>query len=278
MNNKQITVLLADNSQKFKSELEGKLNQTEGFSVIDSVSDGTQVVDKIKTMKPDVVIMDILLPFTDGVAILETLKRENLTKTPQIIVVSAVTLESTVRRAIENGALSYIAKPCKPESVISTIKNLIGDANEFGELMSASDTSEKIIPSCNVQEFFESKITHIIHRVGVPAHIKGYHYLRSAILKAIFNSDILNSVTKELYPQVAEDFNTTSPRVERAIRHAIEVAWNRGEEETIEELFGYTIESQRGKPTNSEFIAMIADNLRLENHSILKTYSSYNAS
>ena len=278
MNNKQITVLLADNSQKFKSELEAKLTQTEEFSVIDSVSDGTQVVEKIKTKQPDVVIMDILLPFTDGLAILETLKRDNLPKNPQIIVVSAVTLESTVRRAIENGALSYIAKPCKVESVINTLKGLTGEIWDFNDTVSSTAEGESLLPSCNVREFFESKITHIIHKVGVPAHIKGYHYLRSAILKAIFNSDILNSVTKELYPQVADDFNTTSPRVERAIRHAIEVAWNRGEEETIEELFGYTIESQRGKPTNSEFIAMIADNLRLENHSLLKTYSSYNAS
>ena len=115
----------------------------------------------------------------------------------------------------------------------------------------------------------ETKVTNIIHKVGVPAHIKGYKYLRTAIMKSIVDEDIINSVTKELYPQIALQYKTTPPRVERAIRHAIEVAWNRGEEETLQKIFGYTVQSNKGKPTNSEFIAMIADRLRLQNHSIL---------
>ena len=168
------------------------------------------------------------------------------------------------------GANYFIAKPCTAESIVTLIKNLNSKRKESSMFSLSEDKiEENSYITNNIEDIMETKVTGIIHKVGVPAHIKGYQYLRTAIIKSIINSEIINSVTKELYPQVAKEYNTTPARVERAIRHAIEVAWMRGDADVLQNIFGYTVHSNKGKPTNSEFIAMIADRLRLQNQSML---------
>ena len=208
--------------------------------------DGEELLRLTEELAPDVVIMDLMLSGADGLEVLERMGAER----PRTLILSAFAGPALAERAARAGADYCMLKPCRVSTVLERARGLAAGPEE--ELSAAEDRS------------LERRITEIIHDIGVPAHIKGYQYLREAITLAVEDMDIINAVTKALYPAVAKKFSTTASRVERAIRHAIEVAWDRGDLETLQRYFGYTVNSTKGKPTNSEFIAMIADRISLE--------------
>ena len=213
--------------------------------------------------EPDVVLLDIVMPKLDGLSVMDKIKNDrNVKKHPAFIMISAIGQEKITEDAFALGADYYIMKPFDNETVLKRIKHVRNRGGQvFGE-------SKRVNPYEKGEEYtgqsLESDVTNIIHEIGVPAHIKGYQYLREAIIMSVKDIEMLNSITKILYPTIAKLYQTTPSRVERAIRHAIEVAWSRGKMDTIDELFGYTISNGKGKPTNSEFIALIADKIRLE--------------
>lgn len=242
-------VLLADVGEEARSWLATCLEKETDIQVVGQTGDGAQLVQMAKELRPDAVVMEIVLTGMDGLEVLDELMK--LEHRPKVVVLSSYIRGNIVQVAAERGADYYITKPCRAEAICERIRQVTA-----GE-RSSQGREEK-----NVD--LETQVTAIIHEVGVPAHIKGYQYLREAILIAVADMDVINAVTKVLYPEVAKRFNTTASRVERAIRHAIEVAWDRGDLETLQKYFGYTVSNAKGKPTNSEFIAMIADRLQLE--------------
>ena len=259
MGEKKITVLLADDNKEFCDVIINYLEKFSDLEVIGVAYDGMEACQKIHELKPDVAIIDGVMPKLDGLGVLEKLDL-NTPKdyAPICIILSAITQDKITQKAIELGAEYYIAKPFDLEALVSRIRQL---KEQLGSPV------HQTIGARNVKNrslSLETKITAILHEIGVPAHIRGYHYMREAILMAVDDLDVLNYITKELYPTIAKKCNTTASRVERAIRHAIEVAWSRGKVDVIDSLFGYTINNHKGKPTNSEFIALIADRLRLE--------------
>ena len=255
MNQDKIRVLLADDNKDFCDILKNYLNKQPNIDVIDVAFDGSEAYDKILTLKPDVVLLDEVMPHLDGIGVLEKLQNVKDIKTI-CIMLTAVTQEQVMQKAFSLGAKHYIAKPFDMELLVSRI-------NQLKENNISNNNNNKIGPNYTELDL-ETRVTNILHEIGVPAHIRGYHYMREAIIMAIGDIDVLNYITKELYPSIAKKCNTTPSRVERAIRHAIEVAWSRGRIDAIDNLFGYTINNHKGKPTNSEFIALIADRLRLE--------------
>lgn len=242
----QTKVFLADASEEMRLLLKQSIENTGEFIVVGSVGDGLEAAHQIAKTQPDILVMDIMLPGLDGFGLLRQWqnKKEAI---PHVIVVSAFCGEHTVTEAMELGISCFLPKPCSAESLLEHMRHV---CREEGK-QSASP-------------LLESRVTAVIHEIGVPAHIKGYQYLREAIMIAVNDMEVINAVTKVLYPEVAKRFSTTPSRVERAIRHAIEVAWDRGDLETLQKYFGYTVNSTKGKPTNSEFIAMIADRLQLQ--------------
>lgn len=217
----------------------------------------------VKKHMPEILILDMIMPHLDGLGVLEEISGMELDRYPRIIVLSAVGQEQITQKAISLGAEYYIVKPFNLDILMKRINQLAGvEESKDSKIQYAravlTNNEEDDVKSLEID------ITNIIHEIGVPAHIKGYHYLRDAIIMVVEDIDLLGAITKELYPAIAKANNTTPSRVERAIRHAIEVAWNRGKLETINSLFGYTVQNDKGKPTNSEFIAIIADKLRLE--------------
>lgn len=261
MEYERIKVLLADDNKDFCELMKKALEKQEDINVIDIANNGMEAYKKIVDLNPDVVVLDCIMPHIDGLGVLEKLGNENLDKLPIIIVLSAMMEEDIVKQALRLGAKYYIAKPFDMEALIKRIRILKIEEDTSNKKLIIKNNNINI-PNNTVS--VEIKVTNILHEIGVPASIRGYHYMREAILMAIEDIDVLNYITKELYPSIAKKCNTTSSRVERAIRHAIEVAWSRGRIESIEKLFGYTVNTQKGKPTNSEFIAIIADRLRLE--------------
>lgn len=240
------------------------------MQVVGMAKDGEEALSIISTLKPDVVLLDVIMPHLDGLGVLERLNSMRLEKRPICIMLSAVGQDKITQKAITLGAQYYVVKPFDIEVLIKRIKELryYQPSTNRGSFIVKETKSQYIdIPQQidkKSEDGLEALVTNIIHEVGVPAHIKGYQYLRDAIIMVINDMDILNSITKQLYPSIAKQYNTTPSRVERAIRHAIEVAWSRGKMDTIDKLFGYTVNNGKGKPTNSEFIALIADRLRLE--------------
>lgn len=256
---KKISVLIADNDIKAAEEM--KVHITADFSIsrCEIATDGFQVIEKVDTTKPNVLILNLQLPKMDGNAILERFSSRKSDNKPKIIVLSAVANDMLIRECMEAGADYFMLKPVSYENLAGTIKRLCSKESVIAEKAAV------MMPNMlGRKPDIETMVTRTIHEIGIPAHIKGYQYLRHAIMLVIDNLDIINSITKKLYPTVAQDFSTTSSRVERAIRHAIEVAWDRGDPDVLNSIFGYTIATAKGKPTNSEFIAMIADKLRLE--------------
>ncbi len=222
--------------------------------------DGFKIIEIIENLKPDVVIMDLFMPRIDAIGIITTIRKNHRIEMPTFIVVSSFGRPSLEREVMSAGASYFVIKPISYSDIIEKILQI----NYKSQLNYSKGTSSKGIIDYRNDSNMEVKITEILHQIGVPAHIKGYHYLRNSIMMSIENPEIINSVTKQLYPSVAHNFETTSSRVERAIRHAIEVAWDRGDIDILNSYFGYTIHNSRGKPTNSEFIAMISDRLRLD--------------
>ena len=261
-----IKVIIADDNKDFSNILCDFLGQQEDMEIVGIAKDGIETIEILEKIEADVLILDIIMPILDGLGVLEKLNTISLHKKPKVIVLSAVGQDKITQRAIESGADYYIIKPFDLEVLIKRIRQLTNDEETSYAHRDQPSFAKKPYISMdqpNKNNNIQIQITNIIHEIGVPAHIKGYIYLREAIALVIENIDLLSAVTKELYPSIAKKYNTTSSRVERAIRHAIEVAWNRGKVDTINSLFGYTINNEKGKPTNSEFIAMIADKLRL---------------
>ena len=260
---KQIKVLIADSDANFAQNLSREIGGDFKIKVCEIVSNGYQLIEKVDILKPDVVIMDIVLPNIDGIGVLERLKSKKLEfdnfVMPKVIVLSAFKDDRTAQLCMDLGASYYMAKPIGPDSIRGTIKRVCNYNDDKFGLLGNIGKKYEVGETIDV----ETMVTEMIHEIGIPAHIKGYQYLRHAIMLVIENLDIINSITKTLYPTVAQDFRTTSSRVERAIRHAIEVAWDRGDPDVLSAIFGYTIATSKGKPTNSEFIAMVADKLRL---------------
>ena len=256
----KLNVVVADDNERIVSLLSDLLSADEDISVVGKAMNGIEAYDIIKKEKPDVVLLDIIMPKLDGLSVMDRVNKDNtLDKHPTFVVMSAVGKESITEDAFNLGANYYIMKPFDSDMVINKIKSVQGNKKN---LISKSKVVENI--DVNGERNLETDVTKIIHEVGVPAHILGYHYLRDAIIMAVNDSTVLNGITKILYPEIAKMHKSTSSRVERAIRHAIEVAFSRGNMDTIESLFGYTINAGKGKPTNSEFIALIADKIRLE--------------
>ena len=246
-------ILITDENNAARSTLRDEL-KSQGYSNVYEASNGEEALAMITTILPDIVIIDVLLSKLDGIGVIRQAKKELRDDAPIFIVTSIVSNHNMLVEANNAGASMCMIKPVNTESLVYHIENLL--PNDFDILALSSENSSS--------NDLESQVTKIIHQIGVPAHIKGYQYLRTAIILTVNDSDIINSVTKILYPTVAKKYQTTTSRVERAIRHAIEVAWDRGDVEVLNSYFGYTIQNNRGKPTNSEFIAMIADNLRLK--------------
>lgn len=248
MNNTKI--LIADESAASRSSLRDEL-QSRGYSNVYEAANGEEALDMIKTVSPDVVLIDVILSKLDGIGVIRQAKKGDR---PVFIVMTLVTNQSMLVESINAGAAMCMMKPINVDSLCQHIATLL-PMNSKPLALSGAELAANDL---------EAQVTKIIHQIGVPAHIKGYQYLRTAILLTVNDNEVINSVTKILYPTVAKKYQTTTSRVERAIRHAIEVAWDRGDVDVLNSYFGYTIQNNRGKPTNSEFIAMIADNLRLK--------------
>ena len=246
---KRTTVLIADGSEDFCAQLSAAL-QNGGYQVIGTAIDGNSAIEQLKAVLPEVLVLDLMLPKADGLAVLNSLPRE---KRPRVLLLlSALATDYVASAAAAAGADYLMLKPCRAQTV----------AIRVGEILEAERSAAKKRQS--QEPDIETLVTNVIHEIGVPAHIKGYQYLREAIIIAVGDMEVINAITKVLYPQVAKTFCTTPSRVERAIRHAIEVAWDRGDLDTLQRFFGYTVSNTKGKPTNSEFIALIADRLQLQ--------------
>ena len=246
-------ILLANENRDESAKLVRALNSA-GYARVDEVRDGAAAITRIAEGVYDLVITDLWLSGLDGIGIIKSTSSLKLAKKCAFILMSPVNKQSLLLEASLAGADFCILKPFDPTALISYVNSLTRDKSR------EKSGQDKLSGMPDM----EAQVTKIIHQIGVPAHIKGYQYLRCAILMAIDDAEVINSVTKVLYPSVAKKYATTTSRVERAIRHAIEVAWDRGDVDTLNSYFGYTIQNSRGKPTNSEFIAMIADNLRLK--------------
>ncbi|MCD8118147.1 MAG: sporulation transcription factor Spo0A [Lachnospiraceae bacterium] len=261
----KIRVAIADDNERALAHMDEVLRRDSEIAVVGKAKDGEEAYTIIREKQPDVVLLDIVMPKMDGLAVMEKVKNDSaIRKAPDFFILSAVSEDRLTEDAFRMGASYYLIKPVDDDIVISRIK-FAGRREKRGstskpprEALTGESAGE------HVRRSMERDITNIIHEVGVPAHIKGYQYLREAILMSVEDTEMLSSITKILYPTIAKKYQTTASRVERAIRHAIEVAWNRGNMDTIEEIFGYTVDAVRGKPTNSEFIAMIADRIRME--------------
>ncbi len=263
------TVLIADDNQEFSQTLANYIHEQDDMEVIGIAKDGEEAIEMIANINPDIALLDVIMPHLDGIGVLERMNLIKTNKKPMCIMLSAVGQDKITQKAINMGAEYYVVKPFDIELLIKRIRELKNfkpeqNVNSFigreikPQYVEIPNNGEKS------EENLEALVTNIIHEVGVPAHIKGYQYLREAIIMVVNDIDVINQITKSLYPKIAYKFSTTPSRVERAIRHAIEVAWGRGDQKTVENIFGYTISASKGKPTNSEFIAMIADKLRLE--------------
>lgn len=267
--NDKVRVIIADDNPDFVNTLVGYLEKEEELEIAGIARDGKEAVDLILEEKPDIALLDVIMPHLDGLGVLESLQAARVQKMPMCIMLSAVGQDKITQKAINLGAEYYVVKPFDIELLIKRIKDFkfYQPGTITGNYISREIKPQyiEIAPEGKKNESnLEALVTNVIHEVGVPAHIKGYQYLREAIMMVVNDIDVINQITKQLYPEIASKYGTTPSRVERAIRHAIEVAWGRGQTDTVESIFGYTVSAAKGKPTNSEFIAMIADKLRLE--------------
>ncbi len=253
----KLRVFIADSNEDFRTILTEIISDEADMTVVATSGDGKEAVSMICEHKPDVCLLDLVLPKQDGLGVLQQLAVAGVH--PAVIVTSAFVTDSVMAKCSELGAAFFISKPCDASSILSRIR-LANDMHYSKPVLMSGETA---LTEQYDEPSLEAVVTDVIHEIGVPAHIKGYQYLREAIMLAVLDMEVINAVTKVLYPAVAKRFGTTPSRVERAIRHAIEVAWDRGDLETLQKFFGYTVSNIKGKPTNSEFIAMIADCLSL---------------
>ena len=267
MEDSKISVLIADDNKEFCSILNDYLLNQKDIVVTGIAKDGREALELIQQKQPDLVVLDIIMPHLDGLGVLEKLNGMDLDKMPRVIVLSAVGQDKITQQAITLGDDYYVVKPFDMDIFTKRIREMFNTQDVETKRISVSTqvVEREAAATSRGPIDLETEITSIIHEIGVPAHIKGYMYLREAITMVVNDMELLSAVTKELYPSIAKKYNTTASRVERAIRHAIEVAWGRGQVDAINKLFGYTVHNEKGKPTNSEFIAIIADKLRLKN-------------
>jgi two-component system, response regulator, stage 0 sporulation protein A len=257
----KIKVCVVDDNRELVGLLEEYISSQEDMEIVGIAHNGQECLEMLEDASPDVLILDIIMPHLDGLAVLEKLRETKRSSYPNVIMLTAFGQEDVTKKAVDLGASYFVLKPFDMENLTNQIRQVSGKANSIirkpmqSSYRSHSDSKPKNL---------DASITSIIHEIGVPAHIKGYLYLREAISMVYNDIELLGSITKVLYPDIAKKFNTTASRVERAIRHAIEVAWSRGNIDSISSLFGYTVSMTKAKPTNSEFIAMVADKLRLE--------------
>ncbi|HHY76409.1 MAG TPA: sporulation transcription factor Spo0A [Firmicutes bacterium] len=252
---RKMRVLVVDDNKEFVGLLREYLEKQEDIEVAGVAYNGVEALEAIQELRPDVVVLDIIMPYLDGIGVLERLSKEDASNRPKVVMLTAFGQESITHRVVELGADYYILKPFDLDVLTERLRQLW--SNESG-------TSTRTTPAVRERDKSQDcKVTAIMRELGIPAHIKGYLYLRDAIIMVVDRVDLLSKITKELYPAIAQKYTTTPSRVERAIRHAIEVAWDRGNMEFIQKVFGHTISQEKGKPTNSEFIAMVADRLRL---------------
>ncbi|GAA0416585.1 MAG: sporulation transcription factor Spo0A [Bacillota bacterium] len=252
----KISVCLVDDNRELIQLMEDYFEEQGDIEVIGTAYNGRDCLTMLEELEPDVLVLDIIMPHVDGLAVLNTI-RSSSGKVPHVIMLTAFGQEEVMKKAVDLGASYFILKPFDLDNLSEQIRQVQGH-NAISTGVSKVNRKEK------KKQDLEASITNIIHEIGVPAHIKGYMYLREAITMVYNDIELLGSITKVLYPDIAKKYNTTASRVERAIRHAIEVAWSRGNIDSISALFGYTISITKAKPTNSEFIAMVADHLRLE--------------
>ena len=243
--------MIADNGEEFCSSLVTTLQRSEGFRIVGTANDGEQAVRMILEKQPQILVLDLMLAKRDGLSVLKAIS--SMDRKPAVLATSGFITDYVASAAANLGVQYLMLKPCDMTALAERLEELrVGQNQRLPQSRSSGKQS------------IEAMVTSIIHEIGVPAHIKGYQYLREAIIIAVNDMDVINAITKVLYPQVAKAFQTTPSRVERAIRHAIEVAWDRGDLDTLQRFFGYTVSNTKGKPTNSEFIALIADKLQLQ--------------
>ena len=248
---KRTSVLIADNSEEFCTALSSALQRTDRFTIAGIANDGERAMGLLEERRPDILVLDLMLAKKDGLSLLKGMAAWE--RRPAVVATSGFMTDFVASAAASLGVAYLMLKPCDTQALVDRLEEL------------SIDSARPILPRRpSPGQSIESLVTGIIHEIGVPAHIKGYQYLREAIIIAVNDMDVINAITKVLYPQVAKTFGTTPSRVERAIRHAIEVAWDRGDLDTLQRFFGYTVSNTKGKPTNSEFIALIADKLQLQ--------------
>ncbi len=253
----QLKLLIAGNRDEFTRE-SMNVFQDFGFQTVFCGKDGLEALQAIEEQNPDIVLLDLFMPHVDGIGVMNSIAKSNKSNRPQFVVLSSFDSQTLEREVMSAGASYFVLKPFEVKDLCERILQMYNSSHDH------TNKGNVMISSLSQQPSLEVQVTEILHQIGVPAHIKGYHYLRDSIIMSVENPEIINAVTKQLYPSVAKRYETTSSRVERAIRHAIEVAWDRGDVDILNSYFGYTIHNSRGKPTNSEFIAMISDKLRLQ--------------
>ncbi len=258
-----VNIAIADDNERVLELLDEVISRDEDLELVGKARNGEEIYQIIRDQEPDIVLLDLIMPKLDGLSVMEKVNNDkSLRKHPAFIIITAVGQEGITEDAFQLGADYYIMKPFDSEMILNRIRHIrngLGRRTTEVRKVSAYENKDDYL-----ERNLESDVTNIIHEIGVPAHIKGYQYLRDAIIMSVKDMEMLNSITKVLYPTIAKMHQTTPSRVERAIRHAIEVAWSRGKMDTIDELFGYTVSTGKGKPTNSEFVALIADKIRLE--------------
>lgn len=250
-------VLIVDDNAQYAESLKGYFQSQEKVEGVDAAQDGKAALTMLKERRYDVVTLDLIMPNTDGLSVLEQLPAVLGAQVPPVVVVSALRNEAMVRRCCALGARYYMVKPVEPDVLYKRV----------AQMLEAEPTKGGLMPYAQAPRSFDEKVTAIFLVAGIPAHIKGYHYLREGIRMVYRQPDLINRITKELYPGIAKSFGTSASKVERAIRHAIEVAWTRGKIENLNSLFGYSIYGKNDKPTNGEFIALVADKLLMEEQS-----------
>lgn len=260
----KIKLLIADSNQELLTQMKSFFDGKSDIELVATASDGIDASEKIRRYTPDAVLMDIVLPQLDGIGLLKAINTLPRAHRPVVIVMSGAKREHVTNICMQLGADYFMIKPCDNETIYERVRLLCMPKLSQSSMNEISYVDKNIQSDRPSDRAIEISVTRTIHSVGVPANIKGYQYLRDAIIMSIKDTELINAVTKQLYPKVASRHNTSPSRVERAIRHAIEVACIRGNEEELYKLFGYTVSNNKGKPTNSEFIAMIADKLRLE--------------
>ena len=262
----ELSIAIADDNRQTLNLLGEILEKEEGIHVVGKADNGEDAYHMIVRTNPDIVLMDVIMPRLDGISVMEKVKNNTQMKnSPSFIMVTAASSQDVTEDAFRLGANYYIMKPFSREVILDKIRRVSLSRTKQPAASGGERTVKPYLDkAAYMEQNLETDITQMLHEIGIPAHIKGYQYLRDAIIMSVQDTEMLSSVTKILYPTIAKKHQTTPSRVERAIRHAIEVAWSRGKMDTLNELFGYTVNGGKGKPTNSEFVALIADKIRLD--------------